>query len=69
MGLEDTGAKMTRIAKAELVYGELPTVDEILRRIDAVTVDDVGQLAADLYAGEQALTVVGPFDEESAFSL
>jgi len=28
MGLEDTGAKMTRIAKAELVYGELPTVDE-----------------------------------------
>jgi predicted Zn-dependent peptidase len=69
MGLEDTGAKMTRIAKAELVYGELPTVDEILRRIDAVTVDDVGQLAADLYAGDQALTVMGPFDEESTFSL
>jgi predicted Zn-dependent peptidase len=69
MGLEDTGAKMTRIAKAELVYGELPTVDEILRRIEAVTVDEVGQLAADLYAGDQALTVVGPFDEASAFSL
>jgi predicted Zn-dependent peptidase len=69
MGLEDTGAKMTRIAKAELVYGELPTVDEILRRIDAVTLDDVAQLAADLYAGDQALTVVGPFDDDSAFSL
>ncbi|MDX6294812.1 MAG: hypothetical protein QOH50_3887 [Kribbellaceae bacterium] len=69
MGLEDTSAKMTRIAKAELVYGELPTVDEILRRIDAVTVDEVGQLAADLYAGDQTLTVMGPFDEESAFSL
>jgi predicted Zn-dependent peptidase len=69
MGLEDTGAKMTRIAKAELVYGELPTVDEILRRIEAVTVDEVGQLAADLYAGDQALTVVGPFGEASAFSL
>jgi demethoxyubiquinone hydroxylase (CLK1/Coq7/Cat5 family) len=35
---------------------------EILRRIDAVTVDDVGQLAADpLYAGDQALTVMSPF--------
>lgn len=62
MGLEDTSAKMTRIAKSELVYGELPTVDEILHRIDAVTLDDVAALAADLYAGSPALTVVGPFD-------
>ncbi|TCN43091.1 putative Zn-dependent peptidase [Kribbella orskensis] len=70
MGLEDTGAKMTRIAKAELVYGELPTVDDILARIDAVTLDDVADLAAELYAGEQALTVMGPFDEDtSAFGL
>jgi predicted Zn-dependent peptidase len=70
MGMEDTGAKMTRIAKAELVYGELPTVDDILARIDAVTLDDVADLAAELYAGEQALTVMGPFDEDtSAFGL
>ncbi|MEU0096795.1 pitrilysin family protein [Kribbella sp. NPDC006257] len=70
MGLEDTGAKMTRIAKAELVYGELPTVDDILRSIDAVTLDDVQDLAAELYAGHPALTVMGPFDENStAFTL
>ena len=70
MGLEDTGAKMTRIAKAELVYGELPTVDQILHRIDAVTLDDVARLAAELYAGTPALTVMGPFDEDStAFDL
>jgi predicted Zn-dependent peptidase len=65
MGLEDTGAKMTRIAKAELVYGELPTVDEILHRIDSVTLDDVTALAAELYAGTPALTVMGPFDEDT----
>lgn len=70
MGLEDTGAKMTRIAKAELVYGELPTIDEILRRIDEVTLDDVAALAAELYAGTPALTVVGPFDTTTdAFTL
>jgi predicted Zn-dependent peptidase len=70
MGLEDTGAKMTRIAKAELVYGELPTVDHILHRIDAVTLDDISQLAAELYAGTPALTVMGPFDEDTtAFTL
>jgi predicted Zn-dependent peptidase len=70
MGLEDTGAKMTRIAKAELVYGELPTVDDILHSIDAVTLDDVQDLAAELYAGHPALTVMGPFDENTtAFTL
>ena len=70
MGLEDTGAKMTRIAKAELVYGELHTVDEILHRIDSVTLDDVSQLAADLYKGAPALTVMGPFQEDTtAFTL
>ncbi|HYU83531.1 MAG TPA: pitrilysin family protein [Kribbellaceae bacterium] len=69
MGLEDTGAKMTRIAKAELVYGELPTVDEILRRIDAVTLDDVAALATELYAGGPALTVMGPFDDDGPFTL
>jgi predicted Zn-dependent peptidase len=70
MGLEDTGAKMTRIAKAELVYGDLPTVDDILRSIDAVTLDDVQELAAELYAGDPALTVMGPFDEDTtAFTL
>jgi predicted Zn-dependent peptidase len=61
---------MTRIAKAELVYGELPTVDDILRSIDAVTLDDVQDLAAELYAGHPALTVMGPFDENTtAFTL
>ncbi|HET6986700.1 MAG TPA: pitrilysin family protein [Kribbella sp.] len=65
MGLEDAGAKMTRIAKAELVYGELPTVDDILHRIDSVTLDDVSQLAAELYAGTPVLTVMGPFDEDT----
>jgi predicted Zn-dependent peptidase len=70
MGLEDSGAKMTRIAKAELVYGELPTVDEILHRIDAVTLDDVAALATELYAGDPALAVVGPFDPATtAFAL
>jgi predicted Zn-dependent peptidase len=69
MGLEDTGAKMTRIAKAELVYGELPTVDQILHRIDTVTLTDVADLAAELYAGDQTLTVMGPFDDKSLFTV
>ena len=37
LGLEDTGSRMSRLGKSELVYGELMSVDEILARIDAVT--------------------------------
>jgi predicted Zn-dependent peptidase len=67
LGLEDTSARMSRIAKAELVYDELPSVDELLRRVDAVTIDDVLALAAEYLAGTPALGVVGPFETPAPF--
>nr|WP_239138094.1 pitrilysin family protein [Actinoplanes regularis] len=63
LGLEDTGSRMSRLAKSELLYGDLMSVDELLTRVDAVTIADVGQVAADILAREQSLAVVGPFDE------
>ncbi|WP_285493323.1 pitrilysin family protein [Actinomadura sp. NBRC 104425] len=63
LGLEDTGSRMSRIAKSELVYESLLAVDEVLARIDAVTPDDVREVARDVLAGPQALTVIGPFGD------
>ena len=68
LGLEDTGSRMSRIGKAELVYGELLSVDEILARIDAVTLDDVAAVSADLLTAPPTLAVVGPFDESRDFA-
>jgi len=68
LGLEDTGSRMSRIGKAELVYGELLSVDDILARIDAVTLDDVAAVSADLLTPPPTLAVVGPFDESRDFS-
>jgi predicted Zn-dependent peptidase len=48
LGLEDTGSRMTRLGKGELVYGELLTVDELLDRVGAVTPEQVRAVAADL---------------------
>jgi predicted Zn-dependent peptidase len=62
LGLEDTGSRMSRLGKAELVYGELMTVDEILAAIDAVTLDDVLEVAASVYGGPYALAAIGPDD-------
>jgi predicted Zn-dependent peptidase len=66
LGLEDTGSRMSRLGKSELVYGELMTVDEILGHIDDVTVDDAQMLAFDLLRGPMALAVIGPYDDDRA---
>jgi predicted Zn-dependent peptidase len=61
LGLEDTGSRMTRLGKGELVYGELLTVDDLLARVDAVSVDDVRSVAAELLTEPMSLAVIGPF--------
>jgi len=66
LGLEDTGSRMSRLAKSELLYGDLMGVDELLAEVDAVTLDEVNALAAELLSKPMSLAVVGPFDE-SAF--
>ena len=68
LGLEDTGSRMSRIGKAELVYGELLSVDQVLSRIDSVSLDDVSAVASDLLTSPQTLAVVGPFDESRDFT-
>ena len=63
LGLEDSGSRMTRIGKAELTYGDVLGLDDLLARIEAVSVDQVNELAAELAAQPACLTVVGPFGE------
>jgi predicted Zn-dependent peptidase len=60
LGLEDSASRMSRIAKAELLYDELPSIEEIIRRVDAVTLDDVHALARSLFRQPETLAVVGP---------
>ena len=62
-GLEDTGSRMSRLGKGELLYGELLTVDELLARVDAVTPDEVRAVAAEVLSRPLSLAVVGPFAE------
>ncbi|MGW9181034.1 M16 family metallopeptidase, partial [Agromyces sp. NPDC055658] len=48
LALEDSDTRMSRLGRAELTLGEFADLDEALRRIARVTVDDVRALAADL---------------------
>ena len=59
---------MSRLGKADLLHGELVSLDELLARIDAVTLDDVRELAAGSLSATPSLAVVGPFDDADRFT-
>ncbi|PPK98487.1 putative Zn-dependent peptidase [Kineococcus xinjiangensis] len=68
LGLEDSGSRMSRLGKAELVHGEFTGLDTALARLRAVTARDVQALAADLVSRPRSIVAVGPFDTDHDFS-
>ena len=66
LGLESTSARMNRLGASVLAGLPLLTVDEVLERIDAVTHDDVLELAGELFASER-LSAAGIGSDEDAF--
>ncbi|MDP9116050.1 MAG: insulinase family protein [Actinomycetota bacterium] len=63
LGLEDSGSRMTRIGKSEMVYADILGVDELLSLVDAVTVEDVSRVAQRILRRPRCLAVVGPFGD------
>jgi predicted Zn-dependent peptidase len=55
---------MTRLGKNEVTCGEILSADEIMTRFDAVTMDDLRRVSAEVLSNEKALAVIGPFKSE-----
>ena len=64
---EDTGSRMSRIGKSELVYGQIMSFDEILKAVADVSSADIRGLANEILHSTPTLAVVGPFTKRSAF--
>lgn len=64
---EDTGSRMTRIGKSELVYGQVLSFDEILSEIANVTPEQIREIARKTLPTSPTLAVVGPFTSISKF--
>ncbi len=62
--LESTSARMSRNASAVLFGLPLYDLDEIIARIDAVTIDDVAELFTELYAPERISAACIGADED-----
>lgn len=60
LGLEDPLSRMSRLAKAELVYGELPSLEELLARYERVSAEEVAAVAAEVLGAPLVLGAVGP---------
>jgi len=70
LGMEDTGSLMNRIGKAELCYGTHLSVDDMLAKIAAVTLDDVQAVARDvLGAHRPSLALIGPINAKRAAAI
>jgi predicted Zn-dependent peptidase len=60
LSLEDPGGRMARLGKSEIAHGEILTLEESLRRIDHVTLDDAHRVAERVLSQPMTLTVLGP---------
>jgi predicted Zn-dependent peptidase len=66
LSLESTAARMNRLGAAVLNDMPLLTVDEVVERLDAVTVDDIAGLTAELL-GPERLSAAGVGTDEDVF--
>jgi predicted Zn-dependent peptidase len=65
LSLESTSARMTRLGKATVTGTEIVPIDEMERRIAAVTAEEVATLARDLYApGLLSAAGIGPSEKK-----
>ena len=64
---EDTGSRMSRIGKSELVHGQIQSFDEILGEISKVSSSEIRELAGEFLTKSPTLAIVGPFNKESVF--
>lgn len=67
LGQEDTGSRMVRIGKSELVYGEIKSMDEILSNVRTVNQSAISELAEEIFTTQPTLAIVGPYKQSGKF--
>jgi predicted Zn-dependent peptidase len=64
LSLESSSSRMIRLGRSEFNFGRQFNIEEVEAKVDAVTREDVLQLAGELFASQNlGLCVLGPLDE------
>jgi predicted Zn-dependent peptidase len=65
LGLEDSGARMSRLGRSQLAHGRVPSLAELDAQIAAVSAEDLSRVASEVLGGPRTLVVLGPFDDDA----
>lgn len=68
MGLESTSNRCERLANQYLLYGRHIPVEEIIQKIEAVSIADIQSLAMHIFKGKPTLTTLGPVQNVLSYS-
>lgn len=60
MGLESPSSRAERLARLLAIWGRVPTPEEAVQKIDAVTTTDVRRYAGEMIGADVALALYGP---------
>ncbi|NIQ38049.1 MAG: insulinase family protein [Proteobacteria bacterium] len=64
ISLESSDNRMTRLAKNEIYFNRFFSVEEVIDQIDSVTIDQVNELANELFIPDHlCLTLLGPISQ------
>lgn len=63
LSLESTSSRMNRIGKNELILGKHYSLDEMIDRIDRVTMDDIHELTKRIFSHPFSLSMVGQSED------
>lgn len=66
LGLESSSSRMSRIGKLEITLGKYVSLEEVVHKIEQVTLDDLDRMANTLFLAENlSLTVLGPVKDSN----
>jgi predicted Zn-dependent peptidase len=66
LGLESSSSRMSRIGKMEITLGKYTTLDEIVAKIEKVTLDDLNRMLQTIFTADNlCFTALGPLNGEA----
>lgn len=66
LGLESTNNRMSRIGRNEILLGKHLSLDEMIESIEKISLDEVNQLAREIFSSQMSLALISPTGKEPA---
>ena len=64
LGTESTRTRMSRLGRLAVLYLPVDSIDEMIEKYRAVTIDEMNDAARALFTQDMTLAVVSPYKQE-----